>query len=95
MYGATTKVCDKIMTPPTRSEIAQVIQRMLSGELNRNAASDWADTWLLNDVPVSDSVAWDAIKLLGAATLVSTDRPFLYNEIDFAMALKKLTESPS
>ena len=53
------------MNAPTRSEIADVIRRLLSGELTRNAVSDWADTWLLNDVPVTDRVAWDAIKLLG------------------------------
>ena len=89
-YGATIKVCDEIMNPPTRSEISDVIHLLLSGDLTRNGASEWADAWLLNDVPVKDSVVWDAIKLLGAANLISTDRPFLYNEMDFEMALKKL-----
>jgi hypothetical protein len=95
MCGADTKVCDKIMIPPTRREVADVLQRLLSGELTRNAASDWAETWLLSEVAVGDSVAWDAIKLLGAATLVSTDRLFLYDEIDFALVLKKLRAESS
>jgi hypothetical protein len=83
------------MTFPTRNEIVVVIQRMLSGELTRNEASEWACTWILNDARVSDNLAWDAIKLLGAADLVSTDHPYLYNEEDFVEVMSKLTQEIS
>jgi len=87
--GAGTR--SEIMNPPTRSEVADKIRQLVSGELTRNAASAWACTWLLNGFTVDDRVVWEALELLGAADLISTDRPYLYVDEDFIAALKSLT----
>lgn len=79
------------MNPPSRKEVADIFQQLLSGELTRNAASEWACRWLLNGFTVEDRVVWEALTLLGAADLISTDRPYLYNEEDFTGMLSQLT----
>ena len=84
------------MNPPTRSEVADIIRQLLSGELTRSATAAWACTWLLNGFTIDDCVMWEALELLGAADLISTDRPYLYVDEDFIQTLKTLTtEGPS
>jgi hypothetical protein len=79
------------MDLPSRNEIVEITQRMLSGALTRSAVSEWACTWVVDgNCRVSDYEAWDAIVLLGAADMISTDRPYLYNEEDFVEMMKTL-----
>lgn len=79
------------MKPPNRIETADTIRQLLSGKRTRKSASEWACEWLLNCRAIDDAVVWEAITLLGAADLISTDRPYLYSEEDFAEMLKKLS----
>jgi hypothetical protein len=91
MRTGTTKDYDKVaMEPPTRPEVAAVLRELIQGERTRQSASAWASTWLLGDARVGDPAVWEALELLGAADLVSTDRPFLYDEEDFQASLGKL-----
>lgn len=46
---------------------------------------------MLGDARISDSSVWDALQLLGAADLISLDRPFLYNDEDFLACLGALS----
>jgi len=65
---------------------------LINGEQTREAASAWALDWLLGDVwCISDPTVWEALELLGAADLISTDRPFLYNDEDFRACLDRLS----
>ncbi len=81
------------MQSPSRSEIANTVRRLLTAQMTRKAASEWASQWLFDDEPISDCLAWEALVLLGAAELVSTDRPFLYNEEDYLAALESLEKA--
>ncbi len=75
---------------PTRNEVATVLQGLVDGSRSRQSASTWASVWLLSDARISDSTVWDALQLLGAADLMSFDRPFLYNDEDFLACLGTL-----
>jgi hypothetical protein len=79
------------MEPPTRLEVAAVLRGLIRGEQTRRSASVWANDWLLGDARVSDPAVWEALQLLGPADLVSTDRPFLYNDEDFQACLERLS----
>ena len=92
MRTGTTKDYDETdMQPPTRPEVATVLRELINDECTRQSASAWACDWLLGDARVSDPVVWEALELLGAADLISTDRPFLYNDEDFRASLDKLS----
>jgi hypothetical protein len=78
------------MEPPTRREVAAVLRRLIAGEQSRQSAAAWASNWVLADARVSDSAVWEALQLIGAADLITTDRPFLYNEADFQACLNSL-----
>lgn len=79
-----------MMNPPSRSEVAEIIRRLLAGALTRDAASEWACRWLLDGFDVKDDVVWEALQLVGAADLISTDGPYLYTEKDFSGMLMEL-----
>ena len=79
------------MIPPTRSEVAALLRELISGRQTRQSASAWASKWLLSGVRVSDNKVWETLQLLGAADLISTDRPFLYNDEDFQAYLDMLS----
>jgi hypothetical protein len=78
------------MESPTRSEVEAVLRDLIAGMRTRRSASDWASPWLLDETLVDDPLVWDALQLLGAADLVSTDRPYLYDEVDFRTCLDLL-----
>ncbi|APW62028.1 hypothetical protein BSF38_03560 [Paludisphaera borealis] len=79
------------MDLPTRPEVATVLRRLNNGEQTRQSASAWACGWLVGDSRISDLVVWEALELLGAADLVNTDRPFLYDVEDFQDCLSTLS----
>jgi len=81
------------MIPPTETEIAQVLRGLITGTLSRREASDWAEPWIIGDVQNIGDIAWSALKLLCAADLVSTDRPYLYNAVDFQTCLTQLEQN--
>ena len=50
--------------------------------------------WLAAPDPaIDDQVVWDALNNLSGADAVSTDRPFLFDEIDFRAWLDELRRS--
>ncbi len=81
------------MTPPSRTEIAQILRGLLAGTLSRAEASRWAEPWITGDARVGDRAVWSALELLGAADLISSDRPYLYEAVDFENCLSQLEES--
>lgn len=53
--------------------------------------SSWAQQYILDDSSlIDDQGVWDTLLFLVAADAVSTDRPYLYMEVDFREALNKL-----
>jgi hypothetical protein len=79
------------MEPPTRSEVADVLRRLINGEQSRESASAWASDWVVGDARVADPAVSQALELLLMADLISTDRPFLYNDEDFRACLDSLS----
>lgn len=80
------------MSLPSRDDVSTILKKLLAGELTRQAASEWATPWLIGDELFNDREVRDAVVLLGMADLISTDRPFLYNDIDFVECLKSLEQ---
>lgn len=80
------------MNPPSHTEVTYVLKALLSGTLTRQEAAAWATPYIAGDVRVTDRRLWDALVLLGAADLCSTDRPFLYEHLDFQDCLLRLEQ---
>ncbi len=78
---------------PSRQALREIIQQLYSGSIERCQVSEWA--FLIiddDDIRVTDQVAWNIIKNLGAVDLPSSDRDYLYNNEDFVDWLKLLNE---
>ena len=78
---------------PSRSEAEARILGLISGGVSRDAATAWATQWIAaGDPGVDDPVVWRALQNLSGADAVSTDRPFLFEEVDFRAWLEELGE---
>ncbi len=56
-------------------------------------ASEWAEHWIKNNeesIYGLDNDLWHAIELLCMADSPTTDRPYLFGEIDFFEELEKI-----
>lgn len=75
---------------PSRPIVIDRLNELAKGQLTREEAAAWADQWFLADLQpgvhleVNDFAVWEALKSISAADLIATDRPFLYDETDFA-----------
>ncbi len=70
---------------PTRIEILEKLKALRSGSISRQDASKWATEIITNDhLEVTNFTNWEVLKRIGGADLISTDRPYLYEDCDFA-----------
>jgi hypothetical protein len=67
-----------------------VLKALIAGSITRQEAAEWATGYITHDVRVPDACLWNALELLGAADVPSTDRPFLYEDVDFLDCLSQL-----
>jgi hypothetical protein len=79
--------------PPTRDDVAGVIRGLITGDTSRADASAWAFQWVAADSRVDDPVVWKALNYLAGADAPTTDRPWLFEEIDFRAWLEDVTGS--
>ncbi len=80
--------------PPTRREVEEKLVGLVEGRHSREDVSSWAERWIiLPDPGVSDPVAWKALNKLAGADMITTDRPYLYEEVDFRAWLEELRAS--
>ena len=82
-------------TIPSRAEIAERLREVIRNPGAREATAEWANEYLMFDAPqiyprVEDPVVWEMLQRLSAVDLPSTDRPYLYEEIDFVAWLEEL-----
>ncbi|EXG81994.1 hypothetical protein [Cryptosporangium arvum] len=56
---------------PTRAEVDAWFTGVLDGSRTRDAADQWAATWLHSPTAIDDEVIWSAIGLLGGIDLES------------------------
>ncbi len=55
---------------PSRAEVADIMESLLSGTTTRAAASEWAMRWVAAENPaVNDATVWRALTLLGMVDL--------------------------
>jgi hypothetical protein len=65
---------------------------LVSGGVSREAVAEWAAQWVrLPDPEIDDAVVWKALTRLAGADMISTDRPYLYDENDFNAWCKDLS----
>ncbi len=82
------------MEAPSRTEVMGKLEQLIQGVASRAAVSTWAEKWIAaDDPPDMERDLWDALVLLTAADVISTDRPFLFGNSDFEGELKKLSNS--
>ncbi len=67
-----------------------ILKKLISGQIERRIASEWAMKYLLQDNLLLDSQLYDVISAIGAVDLPSTDRDYLYQINDFKEWLKEL-----
>jgi hypothetical protein len=75
--------------PPSRADVRDWLNALLSGAVTRNEASAFAWYWFEKD-GIDDPIVWTAISdLLGAQT-PTIDREWLYGESDFRSWLDRV-----
>lgn len=79
------------LTPPSRADVEAQLLGLIDGRITRDDATAWAMQWVAaSDPEVDDQVVWEALNSLAGADAVSTDRPYLFQEIDFQAWLDDL-----
>ena len=83
--------------PPTVGEVAEMLQRLIVGSVSRQEASDWAGLWITRFTEIqfdrdraADRKIKKALDRLGGANSPSTDREYLYEQVDFRRWLAEL-----
>ena len=68
--------------PPGRSDVRDLIDRLLAGLIGREAASTWAMRWVAADDPgIEDEAVWEALTELGGVDLTHGEgHPYLYSD---------------
>lgn len=70
---------------PTREAVVAQLREVRLSDLYRAEAAAWAFSYLDDDdIDVTDDDVWEALIMLGAADLPSSDREYLYEDADFA-----------
>lgn len=79
---------------PTRDELIRKLQCLCTRQESRDAIAVWAMSIIDDDsMVITDELAWDILKRLGAADLPATDREFLYTVVDFEDWRSELLDS--
>lgn len=80
------------MPMPTRGAVVARLREVRSSDSYRAEAAAWAFSYLDDDdIDLTDHDVWDALALLGAADLPSSDREYLYVDEDFAAVEARLS----
>jgi len=80
--------------PPSRAEVEEQLLGLIEGRISRDDATAWAMQWVAaSDDGVHDAIIWEALNNLAGADAVSTDRPYLFAEVDFRAWLDELRRS--
>lgn len=88
------------VSQPTREAVLAKLEELISGRTDREQASSWAGNWLAEDripgheVHVTDLAAWTALTSIAGADTYGGDRPYLYDEEDFAAWASELKAAP-
>jgi hypothetical protein len=75
---------------PSREEVENQLLDLIGGAISREDASTWAEQWASDDEVEVDEGIWEALRRLHAADIPTTDRPYLYERIDFESWLSDL-----
>jgi len=77
--------------PPTRVQVVEQLRRLLAGDISREEVSLWASPWATRFDEIEDARVREAIDQLSGADTPTTDRPYLFMEVDFEEWLRELT----
>ena len=84
----------KAPPPPSRTEIETRLVELLAGKQSREEVANWASQWIRAEEPgVDDPAVWKALNELAGADLITIDRPYLHEEVDFRAWLEELRTS--
>ena len=77
------------MEPPSHEDVVGAFNDLISGTRTRKEVSQWAVSYIVSGVRIKDKRISQAIDDLGMVDLISTDRPYLYDEGDFREWLRE------
>ena len=66
-----------------RKEVLDIYNKLISGEISREEATDWAMVFINNDLFVDDRVSWANIMKIAASDATGLESEYLYDETDF------------
>jgi len=85
----------EVPRPPSRAEVDSRLVELIEGIQSRQEIADWASQWIRASEPgVDDPAVWKVLTCLVGADMITTDRPYLYEEVDFRDWLEELRASP-
>ena len=67
------------------------IKKLKAGKMSRKEVSNWATSLLIDDdLYIENEKLYSALELIGGLDLVSTDRPYLFEQKDINKCLEDL-----
>ena len=76
---------------PTRIQTIQILEKLISGSIDRDEVSSWAEKYYLDDSFLcTDQSLMNLLENLMSVNLIGSDRPYLYTNEDFEAWLKEI-----
>lgn len=79
---------------PNRDELIEKLDLLCASKISREALSEWAFKIIDEEqAPSEDKIEWQILKNIGSVDLPSSDRDYLYMEVDFLAWKEELFSS--
>lgn len=77
------------MNQPTVDEGINKLKLVLSGEMTREEASDWAESYVMCDDPeIDDDMVWDLLMIISGIDILDSPTSYLHSEEDIEEWIK-------
>ncbi|WP_196493747.1 DNA-binding protein [Ornithinibacillus caprae] len=78
------------MNEPNMKEVIAKLEKVLSGELNREEVSEWAEFYVMADKPnVDDENVWEMLQTISGIDILDSPTTYLYNQEDIKQWIEK------
>jgi hypothetical protein len=78
------------MNEPIMKEVIEKLEKVLSGDLNREDVSDWAELYVMADEPmVDDENVWEMLKTISGIDILDSPTSYLHNQEDIEEWIEK------
>ncbi|WP_226669667.1 DNA-binding protein [Metabacillus litoralis] len=78
------------MNEPNMKEVIEKLEKVLSGDLNREDVSDWAEFYVMTDEPkVNDENVWEMLKTISGIDILDSPTTYYHNQEDIKEWIEK------